>query len=89
MWGRGRFSLYNCFLFSSRSILLLSFVLTSMVSLVTGKTHNVFLKLSDAVSNVFYHSQCYSYHKTTLGSLKIVMTLRSNSGCNTQVKTRG
>jgi len=44
-----------------------------MVSLVTGKTHNAFLELSNAVSNVFHHSQCYSRHETTLGSLKIAI----------------
>jgi len=37
-----------------------------MASLVTGETHNAFLELSDAVSNVFHHSQCYACHKTTL-----------------------
>ena len=71
MWGQGRFSLYNCSLFSSLSIPLSSFILISMASLVTGKTHNVFLELSDTVFEVFYHSQHYSHHKTTLGSLKI------------------
>jgi len=44
-----------------------------MVSSVTGETHNVFLELSNAVSNVFHHSQCYIYHKTTLGSLKMAI----------------
>jgi len=73
MWGQGCFFLYNCFLFSSRSILLLSFVLISMVFLVTSETHNAFLELSDAVSNVFYCSQYYSCHETTLGSLKMAI----------------
>jgi len=44
-----------------------------MASSVTGETHNVFLELSDAVSNVFHHSQCYSRHETTLGSLKMAI----------------
>jgi len=73
MRGRGCFSLYNCILFSSCSILLLSFMLISMVSSVTGKTHNAFLELSDAVSNVFHCSQHYSRHETTLGSLKMAI----------------
>jgi len=73
MWGRGRVFLYNCSLFSSSSIPLSSFILTSMVSLVTGKTHNTFLELSDTVSNVFHCSQRYSHYKTTLGSLKMAI----------------
>jgi len=44
-----------------------------MVSLVTGKTHNAFLELSDTVSNVFHCSQCYSHYETTLGSLKMAI----------------
>ena len=44
-----------------------------MASSVTSETHNVFLELSNTVSNVFYRSQCYSHHKTTLGSLKIAI----------------
>ena len=73
MQGRGCFSLYNYALFSSRSILSSSFVLISMVFLVTSKTHNAFLKLSNAISNVFYCSQHYSHHETTLGFLKIAI----------------
>jgi len=48
-------------------------VLTFMVSLVTGETYNAFLELSNAVSSVFHCSQCYSCHKTTLGSLKMAI----------------
>jgi len=44
-----------------------------MVFSVTGETHNAFLELSDAVSNIFHHSQCYSHHETTLGSLKMAI----------------
>ena len=44
-----------------------------MVFLVTSETHNTFLELSNAVSNVFHHSQHYSCHKTTLGSLKMAI----------------
>jgi len=44
-----------------------------MASLVTGETHNVFLELSDAISNIFHHSQCYAHHETTLGSLKMAI----------------
>jgi len=44
-----------------------------MASLVTGETHNAFLELSDAVSNVFHHNQYYSHHETTLGSFKIAI----------------
>jgi len=73
MWGQGCLSLYSRSLFSSRSIPSLSLLLTSMASLVTGETHNAFLELSDAVSNVFHHSQCYAYHETTLGSLKMAI----------------
>jgi len=73
MWDRGHFSLYNCSLFSSRFILLSSFVLISMVSPVTGETYNTVLELFDAISNVFHCSQYYSHHKITLGSLKIAI----------------
>jgi len=44
-----------------------------MAFLVTSKTHNTFLELSNAVFNVFYHSQYYGYHETTLGSLKMAI----------------
>jgi len=44
-----------------------------MTSSVTGETHNTFLELSDAVSNVFHHSQRYARHETTLSSLKIAI----------------
>jgi len=73
MWGHGRLYLYNHFLFSSHSIPSSSLLLTFMTSSVTGETHNAFLKLSDAVSNIFYCSQRYARHKTTLGSLKMAI----------------
>ena len=73
MQGRDRFHLYNCSLFSNHFIPLLSLLLTSMASSVTGETHNAFLELSNAVSNVFYRSQCYTRHETTLGSLKMAI----------------
>ena len=73
MWGWGHFSLNNCSLFSSRFILLSSFILTSMAFSVTSETHNAFLELSNAISNVFHRSQCYGHHETTLGSLKIAI----------------
>jgi len=44
-----------------------------MASSVTGETHNAFLELSDAVSNVFHCSQHYAHHETTLGSLKMAI----------------
>ena len=71
--GRGRLHLYNCSLFSSRSIPSSALLLTSMASSVTGETHNAFLELSDAVSNVFHCSQHYARHETTLGSLKMAI----------------
>jgi len=73
MWGRDRFFLYNRSLFLSCSIPSSSFILTSMASSVTGETHNVFLELSDAVSNVFHCSQRYSHHETILESLKMAI----------------
>ena len=73
MQGRGRLHLYNCSLFSSRSIPSSALLLTSMASSVTGETHNAFLELSDAVSNVFHCSQRYAHHETTLGSLKMAI----------------
>jgi len=73
MQGQGCVSLYNCTLFSSCSILSSSFILISMVSSVTGETHNAFLELSNAVSNIFHCSQRYSCYETTLGSLKIAI----------------
>jgi len=44
-----------------------------MASSVTSETHNAFLELSDAISNVFHCSQCYTRHETTLGSLKMAI----------------
>jgi len=44
-----------------------------MASSVTGETHNAFLELSNAVSNIFHRSQRYAHHETTLGSLKIAI----------------
>ena len=41
-----------------------------MTSFITGKTQNAFLELSDAVSNVIYHSQRFARSETTLGSVK-------------------
>jgi len=73
MQGQGHVLLYNCFLFSSHSISSSSFVLTSVVFSITGETHNAFLELSNAISNVFHRSQCYSCHETTLGSLKMAI----------------
>jgi len=73
MRGRGRLCLYNRFLFSDHSIPSLSLLLTSMASSVTDETHNTFLELSNAVSNVFHHSQRYARHETTLGSLKMAI----------------
>ena len=67
------FSLYNCSLFLSHSIPSSSFILTSMAFSVTSETHNAFLELSNAISNVFHRSQCYGHHETTLGSLKIAI----------------
>jgi len=66
-------SLYSHSLFSSHSIPSSSLLLTSIASSVTGKTHNAFLELSNAVSNVFHHSQHYARHETTLGSLKMAI----------------
>jgi len=73
MRGRGRLRLYNHFLFSGYSIPSSSLLLTSIASSVTGETHNTFLELSNAVSNVFHHSQRYARHETTLGSLKMAI----------------
>ena len=73
MWGQGCLHLYNRFLFSNHSISSSSLLLTSMASSVTGETHNAFLELSDAVSNVFHRSQRYTCHETTLSSLKIAI----------------
>ena len=73
MWGRGRLHLYNRSLFSNHSISSSSLLLTSMASSVTGETHNTFLELSNAVSNVFHCSQHYACHETTLGSLKMAI----------------
>jgi len=73
MRGRGRFHLYNCSLFSNHFIPSSSLLLTSMASSVTGETHNTFLELSNAVSNVFYRSQRYTRHEITLGSLKMAI----------------
>jgi len=73
MWGRDRLYLYNCSLFLNHSISSSSLLLTSMASSVTGETHNAFLELSNAVSNVFHRSQCYAHHETTLGSLKMAI----------------
>jgi len=73
MWGRGCLHLYNCSLFSSRFIPSSALLLTSMAFSVTGETHNAFLELSDAVSNVFHCSQHYARHETTLGSLKMAI----------------
>jgi len=44
-----------------------------MASSVTDETHNAFLELSNAISNVFHHSQHYTHHETTLGSLKMAI----------------
>jgi len=41
-----------------------------MVPSITGKTQNAFLKLSDTVSNIIHHSQCFAHRETTLGSVK-------------------
>jgi len=73
MRGRGRLHLYNHSLFLNHSIPSSSLLLTSMASSVTGETHNAFLELSNAVSNVFHHSQRYARHETTLGSLKMAI----------------
>jgi len=73
MQGRGRLHLYNCSLFSNHSISSSSLLLTSMASSVTGETHNAFLELSNAISNVFHRNQRYTRHKTTLGSLKMAI----------------
>jgi len=73
MWGQGCLHLYNHSLSSNYSIPSSSLLLISMASLVTGETHNAFLELSNAVSNVFHHSQCYARHETTLGSLKMAI----------------
>jgi len=73
MRGRGHLHLYNCSLFSNHSISSSSLLLTFMASSITGETHNAFLELSDAISNVFHRSQRYTCHKTTLSSLKIAI----------------
>jgi len=73
MRGRGCLHLYNRSLFSSHSIPFSSLLLTSMASSLTGETHNAFLELSDAVSNVFHRSQRYARHETTLGFLKMAI----------------
>jgi len=73
MWGQGHLYLYNRSLFSSCSIPSSALLLISMASSVTGETHNAFLELSNAVSNVFHCSQCYAHHETTLGSLKMAI----------------
>jgi len=73
MRGRGRLYLYNCSLFLNHFISLSSLLLTSMASSVTGETHNAFLELSNAISNVFHRSQHYARHETTLGSLKMAI----------------
>ena len=65
--------IYNYFCFSSHPNPLLSSVICFMSFSVANKTQNIFLKLSDTISNVFYYSQCYAHHETTLGSLKIAI----------------
>jgi len=42
-----------------------------MGSVVLGTTQNAYFELSDAISNIFYHSQCYSHKAMTLGSVKM------------------
>jgi len=44
-----------------------------MGSVILGTTQNAYLKLSDAISNVFHNSQCYSHKATTLGSVKMAI----------------
>jgi len=73
MQGQGCLYLYNHSLFSSHSISSSSLLLSFMASSVTGETHNAFLELSNAVSNVFHRSQHYARHETTLGFLKMAI----------------
>jgi len=42
-----------------------------MGSVVLGTTQNAYLELSDAISNIFHCSQCYSHKATTLRSVKM------------------
>jgi len=44
-----------------------------MGSIVLGTTQNAYLELSNAISNIFYYSQCYSHKAMTLGSVKIAI----------------
>jgi len=79
MRGRGRLHLYNRSLFLSRSIPSSALLLISMASSVTGETHNAFLELFNAISNVFHRSQRYARHETTLGSLKMAINSLAES----------
>jgi len=65
--GRGFYLSHSC----SRLIAYSRFPSSIMGSVVLGTTQNAYFELSDAISNIFYHSQCYSHKATTLGSVKM------------------
>jgi len=49
-----------------------------MGSVVLGTTQNAYFELSDAISNVFHHSQRYSSKAMTLRSIKMAIDGLSN-----------
>jgi len=65
--GCGFYLSHSC----SRLIAYSRFPSSIMSSVVLGTTQNAYLKLSDAISNVFHCSQHYSRKATTLGSVKM------------------
>jgi len=65
--GRGFYLSHSC----SRLIAYCRFPSSIMSSVILGTTQNAYLKLSDAISNVFHCSQHYSCKATTLGSVKM------------------
>ena len=54
----------------SRSRHLSNIPYSIMAPSIADETQNVFLELSDAVSNVIHRSQHFARHETTLGSVK-------------------
>ena len=67
--GRGFYLSRSC----SRLIAYSRFSSPLMGSVVLGTTQNAYLELSDAISNVFHHSQHYSRKATTLESVKMAI----------------
>ena len=77
MSGRGPRGCRGCGFYLSRSCSCLiaysRFPSPLMGSVVLGTTQNAYLELSNAISNVFHHSQHYSHKATTLGSVKMAI----------------